>query len=172
MIEMDINKIVSWEEINKIKEISKKDFVIIRIPNSVYENEKMKYKIKILEEEPTIYMDIRTCRRGRKIKVNDNIKQQIIKLIEKGYKIREIGEELGISKSTVWNYAKGLIKEIEVNKFKTLLWEYKQQLIENDLYDSYVKILFSELEHAVDEHDLNRAHIILSELRYYIENIK
>ena len=55
MIEMNINKIVSWEEINKIKELSKKDFVIIRIPNSVYENEKMKYKIKILEEEPTIY---------------------------------------------------------------------------------------------------------------------
>ena len=170
MIEMDINKIVSWEEINKIKELSKKDFVIIRIPNSVYENEKMKYKIKILEEEPTIYMDIKTYKRGRKIKVNNNINQQIIKLIEKGYTIREVGEELGISKSTVWNYAKDLIKDIEVNKFKTLLWEYKQQLIENELYDSYVESLFLELEHAVEVGDLNRAYELLSELRYYIEH--
>jgi len=170
MIEIDINKIVSWEEINKIKELSKKDFVIIRIPNSVYENEKMKYKIKILEEEPTIYMDIKTYKRGRKIKVNNNINQQIIKLIEKGYTIREVGEELGISKSTVWNYAKDLIKDIEVNKFKTLLWEYKQQLIENELYDSYVESLFLELEHAVEVGDLNRAYELLSELRYYIEH--
>ena len=170
MIEMDINKIVSWEEINKIKELSKKDFVIIRIPNSVYENEKMKYKIKILEEEPTIYMDIKTYKRGRKIKVNNNINQQIIKLVEKGYTIREVGEELGISKSTVWNYAKDLIKDIEVNKFKTLLWEYKQQLIENELYDSYVESLFLELEHAVEVGDLNRAYELLSELRYYIEH--
>jgi hypothetical protein len=170
MIEIDINKIVSWEEINKIKELSKKDFVIIRIPNSVYENEKMKYKIKILEEEPTIYMDIKTYKRGRKIKVNNNINQQIIKLIEKGYTIREVGEELGISKSTVWNYAKDLIKDIEVNKFKTLLWEYKQQLIENELYDSYVESLFLELEHAVEVGNLNRAYELLSELRYYIEH--
>jgi hypothetical protein len=170
MIEIDINKIVSWEEINKIKELSKKDFVIIRIPNSVYENEKMKYKIKILEEEPTIYMDIKTYKRGRKIKVNNNINQQIIKLVEKGYTIREVGEELGISKSTVWNYAKDLIKDIEVNKFKTLLWEYKQQLIENELYDSYVESLFLELEHAVEVGDLNRAYELLSELRYYIEH--
>ncbi|AEF96067.1 helix-turn-helix domain-containing protein [Methanotorris igneus] len=167
MIEIDLNKIVNWKEIERIKNLSKKDFVLVRIPKGVYENKKMKYKIEMLKKEPTIYLEIKTKKRGRKKKVDDPIKQKIINLIKEGYSIREVGKELGISKSTVWEYAKETIKEMKKEELMQLVWKYKEYLIKNELYTPQVQILFSELEMHIKNNDFENTHKKLKEIIKY-----
>lgn len=170
MIEKDVNKIVSWEEINKIIADSNKDLVFIRMPESVFNHPKMAYKIQILKENTGIFIEVKSKQKGRKKKINETQKRELLNLIKEGHSIRETAEMVGIPKSTVYDYIKDDLTSMKKEQLKELIYEFKEVFIENDLYDiASVKILFSELEYAVDEYDLDRAHTILSELREYVE---
>jgi hypothetical protein len=120
-------------------------------------------------------------KRGRSKRINNTLKDKIIELYKSGYTILEISKQLNIAKSTVWDNCKDEFKRIitelhekeeaeKKEQLKGLIYQYKEVFIENDLYDASVKILFSELEHAVEVGNLNRAYELLSELRYYIEH--
>ncbi|WP_421078027.1 helix-turn-helix domain-containing protein [Methanothermococcus sp. Ax23] len=170
MIEKDINKIVSWEEINKIIVDSNKDLVFIRMPESVFNHPKMAYKIQILKENTGIFIEVKSKQKGRKKKINETQKRELLNLIKEGHSIRETAEMVGIPKSTVYDYVKDDIINMKKEQLKELIYEFKEVFIDNDLYNiASVKILFSELEHAVEVGDLNRAYELLSELREYVE---
>jgi hypothetical protein len=165
MIELKYSKILSWDEVQDILNMAKKEMVVVKLPRSILNHSKMKYKLELLKN-PFIFIEEDTCRRGRKRKINETQKRELLNLIKEGHSIRETAKIAGISKSTVYEYVKYDMVSMKKEQFKKLVWEYKQQLIENDLYDSYVESLFLELEHAVEVGDLNRAYELLSELRY------
>jgi predicted DNA-binding protein YlxM (UPF0122 family) len=170
MIEKDINKIVSWEEINKIIADSIKDLVFIRMPESVFNHPKMAYKIQVLKENTRVFIEVKSKQKGRLGKINEKRKRELLNYIKDGYSIRETAEMFGIPKSTVYDYVKDDLTNMKKEQLKELIYEFKEVIIKNDLYDiASVKILFSELEHAVEVGDLNRAYELLSELRQYIE---
>lgn len=172
MIEKDINKIISWEEINKIIADSNKDLVFIRMPESIFNHPKMAYKIQTLKENTGIFIEVKSKQKGRKKKINETQKRKLLNLIKEGYSIRDTAKIVRIPKSTVYEYVKEDITNMKKEQLKELIYEFKEMFIKNDLYSDSVKMLFSELEHAVEVGNLNRAYELLSELRHYIENIK
>ncbi|WP_018153478.1 helix-turn-helix domain-containing protein [Methanothermococcus thermolithotrophicus] len=170
MIEKDVNKIVSWDEINKIIADSNKDLVFIRMPESVFNHPKMAYKIQVLKENTRIFIEVKSKQRGRKRKINETQKRELLNLIKEGHSIRKTAKMVGISKSTVYEYVKDDMISMKKEQLKELIYEFKEVFIENDLYDiGSVQILLRELEQAVEIGDLNRAYELLSELREYFE---
>ncbi len=167
MIEIGINKIVNWKTIEHIKNLAKKDVVIVRMPKSIYNHKKMKYKIEILKGIPTVVINIEEKQKGRKKKVNDFTKEKIFEMIKEGYSVREIGKELGISKSTVWHYAKDYIKEMKKEYLKKLIWELKETAVEEGWYDHTVQALFLELEAHIKNNDLEKSKEILQKIIEY-----
>ncbi|UXM84706.1 hypothetical protein [Methanococcus aeolicus] len=75
---------------------------------------------------------------------------------------------MGAPKSTIWDYVKDDIINMKKEQLKELIYMFKEEFIENDLYIGSVQILFSGLEQAVEVGDLNRAYEILSELQNYM----
>ena len=164
MIEIKLSKIPRWDEIDNIIKKSKHTPILLKLPKSVYEHPKMQYKLEILKREINIFIEVENSKRGRKRKVDEKIEMNIINLIRSGYSIREVGKKLGLSKSTVWLYAKDAIKELKKEQLKKLIWEYKEYLIQNGKFSPSVKLLFLELESAINSNDLNRAKAILNEI--------
>ena len=169
MIEKDINKIVSWDEINKIIVDSNKDLVFIRMPESVFNHPKMAYKIQVLKENTRVFIEVKSKQRGRLGKITEKQKRELLNYIKDGYSIRKTAEMVGIPKSTIYDYIKDDLTSMKKEQLKELIYEFKEVFIENDLYSASIQTLFAELESAVEVGDLNRAYEILSELREYIE---
>ncbi|XRP97784.1 helix-turn-helix domain-containing protein (plasmid) [Methanocaldococcus sp. 16A] len=170
MIEIKFSKIPKWEEINKIIKQSKHSLILLKFPKSVYEHPKMQYKLEVLKQEPNIFIDVENSKRGKKRVVDDNTREKIITLLKDGYPIRRIGEELGLAKSTVWDYAKEYIKELKEEHLKNLIWKYKEKLIEEDLWDSIVEMLFLELEMHIKNKDIEQAKKKLDEIINYVNS--
>jgi len=166
----EINKIVGWEEIEKIKEMAKKDVIIVRMPKSVYNHKKMKYKIEALKEIPTVVINVEEKQRGRKKKIQNDILEKAIELINNNYSIRETANELGIPKSTLWLYIKDIAKNAKIRLFKKLVLEYKEQLIKKGLYNGTIDMLFAELEMHLKLNDLEKAKNILTEIIMYVND--
>jgi len=114
-------------------------------------------------------------KKGRPKKVNNDLKYKIINLYKEGHTILEISKILNIPKSTIWdNVGEELIKikdDTKMEQFIQLVWEYKERLIENDLYDTYIETLFAELEMYVRNNELEKAKEILNNIIEYIHNI-
>ncbi len=164
MIEKDLNKIVSWEEINKIIEDSNKDLVFIRMPESVYNHPKMVYKLKILKENTRVFIEVKSKQRGRLGKITEKQKKELLNLIKEGHSIRVTAKIVGIPKSTVYDYVKDNLLSMKKEQLKELIYEFKEAFIENDLYDSHIQMLFAELEMHVEQENLNKARELLNEL--------
>ncbi|WP_456372429.1 helix-turn-helix domain-containing protein [Methanocaldococcus sp.] len=167
MIEIKFSKIPRWVEINKIIEQSKHSIVLLKFPKSVYEHPKMQYKLEVLKQEPNIFIEVENSKRGRKKKIDNFTKQKILELLKEGYSLREVGRELGISKSSVWNYAKDYITEIKKEKLKELIWELKETAVEEGWYDYTVQDLFLELEAYINNNDLEKSKEILQKIIEY-----
>ena len=162
MIEIKLSKIPRWDEINEIVKLRQKDLVLLKLPKSVFEHPKMAYKLEYLKRKG-IFIEVENAKRGKKRKVDDETLKRIHELIIEGYSVREIGNILGIGKSTVWDYAKDCIKELKIERFKKLVWEYKEYLINKGKYSPTLQVLFAELEATVD-YDLEKAKKILEEI--------
>ena len=162
MIEIKLSKIPRWDEINEIVKLRQKDLVLLKLPKSVFEHPKMAYKLEYLKRKG-IFIEVENAKRGKKRKVDDETLKRIHELIIEGYSVREIGNILGIGKSTVWDYAKDCIKELKTERFKKLVWEYKEYLITKGKYSPTLQVLFAELEATVD-YDLEKAKKILEEI--------
>ncbi|MCQ6254550.1 helix-turn-helix domain-containing protein [Methanocaldococcus sp.] len=167
MIEIKFSKIPRWDEINKIIEQSKHAIVLLKFSKSVYEHPKMQYKLEVLKQEPNIFIEVENSKRGRKKKIDNFTKQKILELLKEGYSLREVGRELGISKSSVWNYAKDYITEIKKEKLKELIWELKETAVEESWYDYTVQALFLELEAYINNNDLEKSKEILQKIIEY-----
>ncbi|AAB98774.1 TPA: helix-turn-helix domain-containing protein [Methanocaldococcus jannaschii] len=167
MIEIKISKIPRWDEINKIVKLREKDLVLLKLPKSVYEHPKMAYKLEYLKKKG-IFIEVENAKRGRKRKVDDETVKKIHELIIEGYSVREIGNILGIGKSTVWDYAKDCIKELKLERFKKLVWEYREYLINKGKYSPSLQVLFLELEATVD-YDLEKAKKILEDIIKHVK---
>jgi len=168
MIEIKISKIPNWKEIEEIINLQKKDFVLLKLPKSVFEHPKMVYKLEYLKKNG-VFVEIENAKRGRKRKVSDETVKKIHELIMNGYSVREIGKILGIGKSTVWDYAKECIEELKKEYLKKLIWEYKEYLIQNGKYTPSVQLLFIELEQSINT-DLEKANNIFKEITKHVNN--
>ena len=175
---VELNKIVSWKEIEKIKEMAKDDIVIVRIPKSVYNNKKMKYKIEVLKEIPTVVINIEEKPRGRKIKIPESILNKAIDLLkERG--LTEVAELLAIPETTLYyHFEKHKEKinkereEFKMQKLKQLLWEYKEMIINKGFYNAEMELKFLELELKINNKEFDDAKKILNEIKYRIKKKK
>ena len=162
MIEIKLSKIPKWSEVEDIIKLRQKDLVLFKLPKSVFEHPKMRYKLEYLKKKG-IFVEVENAKRGRKRKVNDETLKTILELLKEGYSVREVGRILGIPKSTIWDYTKEYIKELKVERLKKLIWEYKEYLINKGKYSPTLQVLFAELEATVD-YDLEKAKKILEEI--------
>ncbi|HIP90638.1 MAG TPA: Hin recombinase [Candidatus Nanopusillus sp.] len=169
MIELKYSKILSWDEIQDILNMAKKDIVVVKLPRSILNHSKMKYKLKLLKN-PFIFIEEDTCRRGRKRKINETQKRELLNIIKEGHSIRETAKMVGISKSTVYEYVKDDIISMKKEQLKELIYEFKELFIENDLYDiGSVRILFKEIEGALEVGDYEHVMKLFSELKEYFD---
>ncbi|ACV25258.1 hypothetical protein [Methanocaldococcus fervens] len=168
MIEVKISKIPTWEEVEEIVKLRKKDLVLLKLPKSVFEHPKMVYKLEYLKNNG-VFVEVENAKRGRKRRVTDEMVKKIHELIVNGCSIRETAKILNLGKSTVWDYAKDCIGELKREYLKRLIWEYKEHLIKNGKYTPSVQLLFLELEACVDV-DLEMAKNILKEIINHAKN--
>jgi len=170
MIEKEINKIVSWEEINNILEESRRDLVYLRMPESVYRHYKMKYKIQMLKENMRVFIEVKSRRRGRKRKIDDTQRVELLNYLKEGYSIRGIAEITDIPKSTIYDYIKDEMEKVKKEQLKELIYEFRELFIEKDLYKfESVKILFKEIENALEVGDYEHVMKLFSELKEYFD---
>ncbi len=168
---IDLNKVISWKDVEKIIEMAKKDIVVIRIPPGTYRNKKMKYKIEALKEIPTIFIAINRKERGRKPELDVD---KIIEML-KEKSLTEVAELLEIPETTLYYHFDKHREEIEkerlerkMDEFERLMWAYKEMLVEKGLYDAYVESLFAELEMCIRNKNLEKAKKIIVEIISYV----
>jgi len=175
MIEKKINKIVTWKEIHDILKLAKKEFVLVKIPKSIYNHPKMRYKIQLLKEDYRVFIEISENPRGRKRKIDDETRARLLDLLKEGYSLRKISKITGIPKSTIYDYVKDEMEEIKEvakkNKLRELIYEFKEVFIKRGLYDyASVQISFKEMEIALEVEDYNKIMEIFLELKGYLED--
>ncbi|AEH06277.1 helix-turn-helix domain-containing protein [Methanothermococcus okinawensis] len=175
MIELKFSHFLRWDEINKLVEKAKNNMVIVKLPLSIYNNPKMTYKIEFMRKNHII-VESENNKRGRKEKLNENIKQEILELYREGYSINKIANMLKLPKSTIFTNVKDDINKIKIEMKKeeltSLVYEYKEYLIKNDLYHPYIESQFMELKVYVDNNDLETAYNKLKEIIEYIKSQK
>ncbi|HIP90327.1 MAG TPA: helix-turn-helix domain-containing protein [Candidatus Nanopusillus sp.] len=174
MIEKEITRIVSWGEINNILAEAREDLILVRMPRSVHNHPKMKYKIQVLKEDNRIFIEVSEKQRGRMRKIDDNKKRELLDFIKEGYSLREIAEITGIPKSTIYDHVEEKMEEIKKKakkeELRKLIYEFKELFIEKGLYKyTSIQILFTEMEIALKVEDYDKIMEIFLELREYME---
>ncbi len=172
MIELKFHHFLRWDEINNLIQKSKNNMVVVKLPKSIYNSPKMTYKIEFMRKNHII-VEVENDKRGRGKKLNDDIKKEILQLYKEGYSINKIASMLNLPKSTVFTNVKDDINKIKTDMKKeeltSLVYEYKEYLIKNDLYHPYIESQFLELKVYVDNNDLEKAHNKLKEIIEYIK---
>jgi len=172
MIELKFHHFLKWDEINELVEKAKNTMVIVKLPNSIFNSPKMEYKINFMKQNHII-VEKDTEKRGRNKKIDDELKEKILELYKEGYTINQIAKMMKLPKSTLFTNVKQEINEIKTNSKKeelqTLTYQYKEYLIKNDLYNSYIETQFMELKVYVDNDEIETAYNKLKEILQYIK---
>ena len=173
MIELKFHHFLKWDEINELVESAKNNtIVVVKLPNSIYNSPKMTYKIEFMRKNHII-VEVENDKRGRGKKIDDDVKKEILKLYKEGYSINKIASMLNLPKSTIFTNVKDEINKIKTEMKKeeltSLVYEYKEYLIKNDLYHPYIESQFLELKVYVDNNDLENAYNKLKEIIEYIK---
>ena len=172
MIELKFHHFLRWDEINELVESAKNNMVVVKLPNSIYNSPKMTYKIEFMRKNHII-VEVENDKRGRGKKIDDDVKKEILKLYKEGYSINKIASMLNLPKSTIFTNVKDEINKIKTEMKKeeltSLVYEYKEYLIKNDLYHPYIESQFLELKVYVDNNDLESAYNKLKEIIEYIK---
>ncbi|WP_421078054.1 helix-turn-helix domain-containing protein [Methanothermococcus sp. Ax23] len=175
MIELKFHHFLRWDEINELVESAKNNMVIVKLPNSIYSSPKMTYKIEFMRKNHII-VEVENDKRGRSKKIDEDIKKEILELYREGYSINKIASMLNLPKSTIFTNVKEEINEIKtemkMEELTSLMYEYKEYLIKNDLYNPYIETQFSELKMYVDNNDLETAYKKLKEIIKYIKQMQ
>ncbi len=175
MIELKFHNFLKWEEIDELIEKSKSTMVIVKLPKSIYDSPKMKYKIEYMEKNH-IVVEIDNEKRGRNKSISNNLKNKALELYKEGYTLNQIAEKLKLPKSTLFINIKDEINKIKVNREKeelnNLTYQYKEYLINNDLYNNYIETQFLELKVYIDNNSMEEAYIKLKEILNYVKERK
>ena len=135
----------------------------------------MTYKIEFMRKNHII-VEVENDKRGRSKKIDEDIKKEILELYREGYSINKIASMLNLPKSTIFTNVKEEINEIKtemkMEELTSLMYEYKEYLIKNDLYNPYIETQFSELKMYVDNNDLETAYKKLKEIIKYIKQMQ
>ncbi|MBP2172500.1 hypothetical protein [Methanococcus voltae] len=154
----------------KVEEIIQKDYDEIIMPQSIY---------NLMDEKNKSSMEkLRLC--GVIIKTTDNVgrpkkitkydKDRIKELLVDGKSVRKTAEIMNMKKTTVWENIKDSMDEIKIEKFRKLIYEYKELLIIQDRYGSYVESLFLELDVYINNKDMENALEILNKIIIYAKS--
>jgi len=139
----------------------------ITMPKSVYEYMESKNK-GALNRLLIFGVDITvTDQIGRPKKVEGNLKSKIIEEIVNGKSIRKIAEEYDLKKSTIWDNVKEDMEKIKEERFRKMIYEYKELLIDREKYNEYVETLFLELEMYLSNNDIKKAEKMLLKIIEY-----
>ncbi|WP_292460740.1 helix-turn-helix domain-containing protein [Methanothermococcus sp.] len=173
MIELKFHHFLRWDEINELVEKAKNGMVVVKLPNSIYNSPKMTYKIEFMRKNHII-VEVENDKRGRSKKIDEDIKKEILELYREGYSINKIASMLNLPKSTIFTNVKDEINKIKIEMKKeeltSLMYEYKEYLIKNDLYHPYIETQFMELKVYVNNNDLETAYKKLKEIIKYTKN--
>ncbi|MBP2201593.1 hypothetical protein J3E07_001005 [Methanococcus voltae] len=154
----------------KVEEIIQKDYDEIIMPQSIY---------NLMDEKNKSSMEkLRLC--GVIIKTTDNVgrpkkitkydKDRIKELLVDGKSVRKTAEIMNMKKTTVWENIKDSMDEIKIEKFRKLIYEYKELLILQDRYGSYIESLFLELDVYINNKDMENALEILNKIIIYAKS--
>ncbi|MCS3922382.1 hypothetical protein M2325_001067 [Methanococcus voltae PS] len=154
----------------KVEEIIQKDYDEIIMPQSIY---------NLMDEKNKSSMEkLRLC--GVIIKTTDNVgrpkkitkydKYRIKELLVDGKSVRKTAEIMNMKKTTVWENIKDSMDEIKIEKFRKLIYEYKELLILQDRYGSYIESLFLELDVYINNKDMENALEILNKIIIYAKS--
>jgi len=172
MIELKFHHFLRWDEINELIQNAKNNITIVKLPKSIYNSPKMTYKIEFMRKHHII-VEEENNKRGRGRKLNEDIKKEILELYKEGYSINKIANMLNLPKSTIFTNVKDEINKIKTEMKKeeltSLVYEYKEYLIKNDLYHPYIESQFLELKVYIDSNDLENAYKKLKEIIGYIK---
>ncbi len=172
MIELKFHHFLRWDEINELIQNAKNNIIIVKLPKSIYNSPKMTYKIEFMRKHHII-VEEENNKRGRGRKLNEDIKKEILELYKEGYSINKIANMLNLPKSTIFTNVKDEINKIKTEMKKeeltSLVYEYKEYLIKNDLYHPYIESQFLELKVYIDSNDLENAYKKLKEIIGYIK---
>jgi len=175
MIELKFHHFLKWSEIEEIIKKGKNNMVVVKLPNSIYHSKKMKYKIEHMKKHHII-VEMDNDKRGRHKKIDDNLKERILELYREGYSINNISNILKLPKSTIFINVRDEIGIISMERKKeeltSLMYQYKEHLIIENIYDNYFDTLFSELKMYIDENNLDMAHIKIKEISNYAKKLK
>ncbi|EHP83666.1 helix-turn-helix domain-containing protein [Methanotorris formicicus] len=163
MIEIKFSRFPRWDEIKELEKKAKNNIIIVKLPKSIYNSSKMKYKLEYMRRK-LIFVEVDEQKRGRPKKIDESIKNYVVQLLTNGKNLSEIARELNIPRTTIFDNIKDFLPKIKREKFMKLLYEYKEFLIEKELYAPHVQILFSELEMHIKKEDFENAKKILDEI--------
>jgi len=175
MIELKFHHFLKWSEIEEIIRKGKNNMIVVKLPNSIYLSKKMRYKIEYMKRHHII-VEVENDKRGRHKKIDDNIKERILELYREGYSINNISNILKLPKSTIFINVRDEISIISMERKKeelsSLMYQYKEHLIIENIYNNYLDTLFSELKMLIDENDLETAYNTIKEISNYIKKLK
>ncbi|MBP2143630.1 hypothetical protein J2127_000785 [Methanococcus voltae] len=154
----------------KVEEIIEKDYDEIIMPQSIYNlmNEKNKSSMEKLRLCGVIIKTTDNVGRPKKITKYD--KDKIKELLVDGKSVRKTAEIMNMKKTTVWENIKDSRDEIKIEKFRKMIYEYKELLIVQDRYGSYVESLFLELDVYINNKDMENALEILNKIIIYAKS--
>ncbi|MBA2868959.1 hypothetical protein [Methanococcus maripaludis] len=139
----------------------------VTMPKSIYEYMEKKNK-GALNRLLIFGVDVSiTDQVGRPKKVEGDIKKKIIEEIINGKSIRKVAEEYDLKKSTIWDNIKEDMAKIKQEKFRKMIYDYKELLIEKERYTDYIETLFCELDMHISNDNLKEAEKILLKIIEY-----
>ncbi|MCS3901043.1 hypothetical protein [Methanococcus voltae] len=161
------SKYLTKKDINNIIE---KDYDEIIMPQSIYKllNEKNKSSMEKLRLCGIIVKTTDNVGRPKKITKYD--KDKIKELLVDGKSVRKTAEIMDMKKTTVWENIKDCMNEIKIEKFRKMIYEYKELLIMQERYGSYVESLFLELDIYINNEDMENALEILNKIIIYVKS--
>ncbi|WP_459202004.1 hypothetical protein [Methanococcus sp. CF] len=151
----------------EVEDLIKQGIDEVTMPKSVYEYMEKKNK-GALNRLLIFGVDVSiTDQVGRPKKVEGDIKKKIIEEIIDGKSIRKIAEEYDLKKSTIWDNIKDDMAKIKQEKFRKMIYDYKELLIEKGKYTDYIETLFLELDMNISNDNLKEAEKILLKIIEY-----
>ncbi len=175
MKELKFHRFLKWDEIYDIINKYKNEYVIIKLPNSIYNSPKMKYKIEYLKKHH-IVVECDNEKRGRKKKIDNDKKYKILKMYREGYSLIDISRILEIPKSTIFmslnNELNIIKKDIKIEELNNILYEYKEYLIKEGIYTQSLDYLFAELKIYIKNEDINSAYKVLNNIKKEVKKLR
>jgi len=151
----------------EVEDLIKQGVDEVTMPKSVYEYMEEKNK-GALNRLLIFGVDVSiTDQVGRPKKVEADIKKKIIEEIINGKSIRKVAEEYDLKKSTLWDNIKDDMAKIKQEKFRKMIYDYKELLIEKGKYTDYIETLFLELDMNISNDNLKEAEKILLKIIEY-----